>query len=69
MLTFAKTSRVMKKGKKSEDRSNSEARRPTILTPNGVFQHPGNATCLCTIRSVYIRGQPLVVSFWLARED
>ena len=34
------SSRVMKKGKKSENRSNSEARRPTVLTTNGVLQHP-----------------------------
>jgi len=33
-------SRVMKKGKKSENRSDSEAKRPTILVPNGVFHHP-----------------------------
>ena len=34
------TSRVLKKGKKSENRSDSEAKNPTILTPNGVVQHP-----------------------------
>ena len=45
------TSRVLKKGKKGGNRSNSEARRPTILTPNGVFQHPARevlqAYCEC----------------------
>ena len=35
---------VMKKGKKSESHSSSEAKRPTTLTPNGVFQHPANTT-------------------------
>ena len=33
-------SRVMKKGKTSENRSNSEARNPAVLTPSWVFQHP-----------------------------
>ena len=34
------TSRVLKKGKKSENCSNPEAKKPTILAPNGAFQHP-----------------------------
>ena len=34
------TSRVMKEGKTSENRSNSEARNPAVLAPNWVFQHP-----------------------------
>ena len=41
-------SRVMKKGKKSENHSNSEARRPTVLTTNGVFQHPARDKVECT---------------------
>jgi hypothetical protein len=39
-LSFVFTSRVMKKGRKSEDRSNFEAKEPTILTPKAVIQHP-----------------------------
>ena len=31
---------MLKKGKESENRSNSEAKRPTILTTDGVLQHP-----------------------------
>jgi len=33
----------MKKGKKSENRSNSEAAGSTSLTTDGVFQHPASA--------------------------
>ena len=33
----------MKKGKKSENRSNSEARNPTVFTPSGVSQHPASS--------------------------
>ena len=39
-LCGATPSRVTKKGKKSENHSNCEAKGPTILTPHGVVQHP-----------------------------
>ena len=38
--TAKPSGRVLKKGNKSENRSDSEARNPAILTSNGVFQHP-----------------------------
>jgi hypothetical protein len=34
------SNRVMKKGKESGNGPNVEARKPTILTPKGGFQHP-----------------------------
>gem|GEM_PF-2801056 len=34
----------MKKGKKRENRSESEARDPTVFTAKGVFQHPARVT-------------------------
>ena len=37
------SSRVMKNGKESKNRADSEARSPTILTANGGFQHPARA--------------------------
>jgi len=40
---MAESSRVMKKGKKSENRANSEAMRPTMSTPNGASQHPARS--------------------------
>lgn len=40
MKTRRFPSRVMKKGKTSENRSDSEAKKPTSLTPNRVLQHP-----------------------------
>jgi len=37
---LGQSSRAMKKGKKSERRSDSEPKNPAILTPDRVFQHP-----------------------------
>lgn len=49
------SSRVLKKGKKSENRSNSEAMGPTILARNGVFQHPARwkLRAQCTSSEVF----------------
>jgi len=50
----AKASRVMKKGKKSENCSDCEANNLVVSTPNGVFQHP--ARSLSTVACVFLCG-------------
>jgi len=50
---YCEPSRVLKKGNKSENRANSEARRPTILTTDGVFQHPASPAITIVGVAVY----------------